>query len=122
MNATATEQPQNLLQALCRAHNVQGGTIHQYDLRRLRWACERRPDSKRNRAGSYVLEYDHPDEGVMVLATTHASSARDLPAICPEMRTRWYDRIGEPDTCSAHLPKMPVVRFGPRGGYQTVER
>lgn len=85
-----TDRPESLLDALCAVHGVQGGTIHQYDLSKLKWACERRPSRKYNQEGSWLLEYN-PDgrRFPITLGCRGAASRASLPKITPEVRVLW---------------------------------
>jgi hypothetical protein len=87
-----TERPTNLLAALCRLHNVQGGTIHQYDLRRLQWVCDKRPNTRRNTEGHYTLVWtdsEGAEYGVGFIGGPSIEAVREYMPICPEMKALW---------------------------------
>jgi len=67
-------KPQTLLDALCIAAGVQGGTIHQYDLSNIVWECVTPPNSRRNTEGLYDLVYTDKDGARWCLGFTGGPS------------------------------------------------
>ena len=104
-----TYRPTTILEALCIAEGRQGGTIHQYSPKQLRWRCMRPPSARRNTEGLYALEYTRKDGSVVDLgfiggpsiAAVRAFSCTD--PIDPFMTVLWHlsDEIAPSDPVGA---------------------
>ena len=85
-------KPATLLDALCSAAGVQGGTIHQYRMDSIRWTCERAPSAARNTEGIYVLVWTDPNGGEWDLGYAGGSSMASVQQSHPVgwwMKARW---------------------------------